>query len=91
MLDSKVFLVMLALATIIMFSIEGCVRSLERTRPQYSPAAEIPAVDDDFVVDETYTRNNPEFVVEVSRYASEEGDTVEVKTCGCKGCHWKCE
>lgn len=89
-MDSKVFLVMLALATTIVLNIEGCVKSLERSRPQYPPATEVPAVEN-LVVDETYTRNNPEFVVEVSRYASEEGDTVEVKTCGCKGCHWKCE
>lgn len=89
-MDSKVFLVMLSLATIISLNIEGCVESLKRSRPQYSPAAQIPAVED-FVVDETYTRNNPEFAVEVYKYASEDGETVEVKTCGCKGCHWKCE
>lgn len=37
-----------------------------------------------------YTLSNPELTITTEMYTADGMNVVQVKTCKCQGCHWKC-
>jgi len=37
-----------------------------------------------------YTLSNPELTITTEMYTADGINVVQVKTCKCQGCHWKC-